>query len=188
MMGEIPLPEPPLTDGAVVLRPWRDADLEALVAAVQDPDIPRWTRVPSPYTEREGREFLEGQGRQRLAGESLNLAVVDAGNGDLLGSIGVIRLDPARRTAEVGYWVAPQARRRGVATRAVRLASRWALGTLGLARLELLTEPDNLASQRVAERCGYVREGLMRSYQEIKGRRRDYVLYSLLPADPAARG
>jgi RimJ/RimL family protein N-acetyltransferase len=186
-MPEIRLPDPPLSDGAVTLRPWRDSDLPAIVAACQDPEIPRWTRVPSPYTEQEGREFLAAQARQRLAGEAVGLAVVDAGGGEILGAVGVMRIDPSKGTAEVGYWVARPARRRGVATRAVRLVSRWALAFLGLARLELLAEPDNLASQRVAERSGYAREGLLRSYQEIKGRRRDYVLFSLLPTDEAAR-
>lgn len=187
-MAKIPRLDRPLTDGVVTLRPWRRADLTALVAAVQDPEIPRWTRAPSPFTRKDGRDYLAAQARQRLLGESVGFAVVDAAGGELLGSVGVLRLDPARGSAEIGYWVARHARRRGVATRAVRLASRWALGPLGLARLELLAEPDNLASQRVAEACGFVREGLMRSYQEIKGRRRDYVLYSLLPADEATRG
>jgi RimJ/RimL family protein N-acetyltransferase len=187
-MAPIPIPDPPLSDGTVTLRAWRDDDLGAIVVACRDPEIPRFTRVPSPYTGKEGREFLEAQARQRAAGEAVSLAVVDARSGELLGAVGVMRVDRARGSAEVGYWVARAARRRGVATRAVRLVSRWALDRLGLARLELLAEPENLASQGVAGRSGYTREGLLRSYQEIKGRRRDYVLFSLLPSDPAARG
>jgi RimJ/RimL family protein N-acetyltransferase len=186
-MPPIPFPGPPLSDGAVTLRAWRESDLKAIVEACQDPEIPRFTRVPSPYGETEGREFLEAQARQRAAGEAVSLAVVSARTGALLGGIGVMRVDRVRGSAEVGYWVARAARRRGVATRAVRLVSRWAFSALGLARLELLAEPENHASQGVARRSGYAREGLLRSYQEIKGRRRDYVLFSLLASDPAAR-
>jgi RimJ/RimL family protein N-acetyltransferase len=83
----------------------------------------------------------------------------------------------------IGYWLLPEARGRGFATRAVRLVARWALRELGLARLQLLAEPSNEASQRVAERSGFTREGVLRSYTELDGRRLDYVMFSLLPGD-----
>ncbi len=70
-----------------------------------------------------------------------------------------------------------------MATRAVRLLSRWALTELGLSRVQLGTYIDNYASQRVAERCGFVREGVLRSYIEVKGCRHDVVMFSLLPDD-----
>ena len=80
----------------------------------------------------------------------------------------------------VTYWVLPEARGRGVASDAVQLLARWALGDLGLKRLEMFIEPENVASQRVAERCNFVREGLLRSRWVAKGRRRDSVVYALL--------
>jgi RimJ/RimL family protein N-acetyltransferase len=83
--------------------------------------------------------------------------------------------------------VAAPARRQGVALRAVTLISGWALHELELERLELLVEPDNPASQRVAEAAGYMREGVLRSYRPMKGRRPDFIVYSLLPGDEAAR-
>jgi RimJ/RimL family protein N-acetyltransferase len=92
-----------------------------------------------------------------------------------------VRLD--RGCAAAGYWLSPAARGRGLATRAVRLLARWAFGELGLARLELTCGPDNEASQQVAERCGFTREGLLRSHVPFKGGRRDSVLYSLLPGE-----
>src|SRR5262249_16717591 len=88
-----------------------------------------------------------------------------------------------RRRGSVGYWLLPQARGRGLATRSVRLLSEWALRDLGLARLQILTEPANGASQRVAEGCGYQREGVLRSYADVDGRSVDYVVFSLLPSD-----
>ena len=85
--------------------------------------------------------------------------------------------------ASVGYWLLPEARGRGFATRSVRLISRWAHEDLGYARLSLTAEPSNERSCRVAERSGFVREGVLRSYAEIAGRRVDSVIFSLLPAD-----
>jgi ribosomal-protein-alanine N-acetyltransferase len=84
----------------------------------------------------------------------------------------------------IGYWVSPQSRGRGVATRALVLLSRWALRQ-GVARLELTTHPENVASQRVAEKAGFVREGVLRSHIRFREGRRDSVLYSLLPSDIA---
>ena len=92
--------------------------------------------------------------------------------------------DPKR--GSVGYWLLPEARGKGFATRSVQLISRWALGDLGLARLSLFAEPSNEASRRVAQRSGYVEEGVLRSYMEIGDRRVDCAVFSLLPADLTA--
>ena len=89
--------------------------------------------------------------------------------------------DPKR--GSVGYWLLPEARGQGFATRSVQLISRWALRDLGLARLSLFAEPSNEESRRVARRSGYVEEGVLRSYMEIGDRRVDCVVFSLLPAD-----
>lgn len=84
----------------------------------------------------------------------------------------------------IGYWCAPEARRRGITTSALRQLSRHALGMLGLERLELIADPDNHASQRVAERVGFRREGVLRSHREQPdGQRRDSILFSLLPGE-----
>ncbi|MGZ4356943.1 MAG: GNAT family N-acetyltransferase [Gaiellaceae bacterium] len=92
------------------------------------------------------------------------------------------------RRGSVGYWLLPEARGKGLASRAVTLVSRWALGGLALVRLALLTETSNRKSQRVAERSGFHREGLLRAYTEIDGRRVDYVCFSLLPSDLEPEG
>jgi ribosomal-protein-alanine N-acetyltransferase len=88
----------------------------------------------------------------------------------------------------VGYWLLPEARGKGLARRAVTLVSRWALGDLAVARLALLTEPSNRQSQHVAERSGFHREGVLRSFTEIGGRRVDNVVSSLLPSDLEQHG
>jgi RimJ/RimL family protein N-acetyltransferase len=178
------LPAAPLRDGVVALRGFGDHDLPAIVAACQDPEIPRWTTVPSPYGEREALGWLSTHGPSIAAGRELPLAIVDAGSGALVGSTGLSDVDAANRMAEVGYWVAAEGRGRGVATRAVGLLASFAFDEVGIERLELLAHPDNHASQRVAERAGFTREGLLRSGRVVKGRRIDLWLFSLLPGDP----
>lgn len=162
-----------LEDGVVTVRPFAEDDVPAIAAACRDPEIARWTLVPEPYTEDDARAFV---GSAQTA-----YAVVDLASGAL---VGAISLDPAGEgNGQIGYWVAREARGRGVATRALQLVSRWGLAQRGFARVQLLTEPENVASQRVAERAGFTNEGLLRSYAELKGRRRDMLMWSLLPTD-----
>jgi len=177
-----------LGDDAVALRSWVPDDVPWVVEACQDPEIPRWTLVPSPYGADDARAWLAGQGERLAAGAAVELAIVDPRRGDeRLGAIGLTGMSWTHLTAEVGYWLAAPARGRGVTARAVALLAGWAFERLGMARLELLAHPDNAATQRVAERAGFTREGLLRSCRVMKGARHDFYLYSLLPNDPAAQ-
>ena len=185
-MPELTLPAGGLSDGVIALRGWRRDDVAWLVDACQDPEIPRWTAVPSPYGEADARAFVAAQEDRRRGGEAAPFAIAST-DGTLFGSIDVTMHDWRNGRGEVGYWVAAPARRRGVALRAVVLAARWSFEALGLARLELLAEPDNDASQRLAQRAGFTHEGLLRSYRLMKGRRVDFLVYSLLPSDPQPR-
>jgi RimJ/RimL family protein N-acetyltransferase len=170
-----------LRGDGIVLRPWRIEDAPAVAAACSDPEIPRWIPfVPSPYTNEDARAYVQGcidapEGRYPFA-------VTSPGDDRLLGSIdmGV----NAMRTGHIGYWVAPEARGAGVCTTALRTLTRWAFEKLELGRLELLTDPDNVSSQRVAEKAGFQREGVLRSHLVHRdGRRRDSVIFSLLPGE-----
>jgi len=175
-------PDPPLGEGAIGLRPWQEADLGVIAALCRNPDVARFTRVPDPYTDADARAWMDGLPGRLADGEAVRLAIV-AGGGEPVGSIG-LRIDPLDRDiAEAGYMVAPAARGRGVATAALRLASRWGLRDLGVARVQLSTHIDNPASQRVAERAGFRREGVLRSWEELRGRRVDLVMFSLVAAD-----
>ena len=90
---------------------------------------------------------------------------------------------PHAHRGSVGYWLLPEARGKGFATRSVQLVSRWALADLGMARLSVSIEPSNDRSLGVAKRSGFVREGILRSYEDIGGRPVDCVVLSLVPAD-----
>ena len=101
----------------------------------------------------------------------------------VLGGASLYDVDLAAASASIGYWLAADARGRGAATHAVRLLAGWAFAVLGLRRITLTCAPDNDASQRVAGRAGFVREGILRSNIVFKGGRRDSVLFSLLPGE-----
>ena len=161
------------------LRPWEPRDAPAVTAACQDPEIARWLPViPSPYSEEDARGFLEESRSSWESGESYNFALVDKSD-ELLGSIAIRILRFS--TGHIGYWVIANARGRGIATEALKTLCRWAVDDLSLKRLELVTDPRNVASQRVAEKAGFRREGILRSALEYRdGARRDSVLFSLL--------
>jgi RimJ/RimL family protein N-acetyltransferase len=170
-----------LRANGLLLRTWRLADVPAVTAACQDPEIARWIPlIPSPYTEEHARTFLRDSERSLESGESYRFAVLDVQTGALAGSIAIKMLPFS--CGHIGYWVARDSRGRGVATTALKALCRWAVDDLGLKRLELMTDPENLASQRVAEKAGFRREGTMRSALEYQdGRRTDSILFSLLP-------
>lgn len=172
-----------MTDGVVTVRRWDEGDVAAIVQACQDPEIPRWTTVPSPYTEQNAREWLESMPRSHGAAQDASFAVVDALDGRLLGAVGYVRFDWDNAIGEIGYWTAAPARGRGVATRAVRLLARWGFEELHLARVELIVHVANAASQRVAANAGFTREGVLRSYLDFKGERADVVIFSLLAGE-----
>jgi RimJ/RimL family protein N-acetyltransferase len=183
-------PKPPLSDGVVTLRTWGErGDVEAITAACNDPAIAEFLDlIPSPYTEHDARVYIK-LCREGWADRTLtNFAITDAGSGAALGSIGVRWLEPEQGVAEVGYWVAPDARGAGICTRALRLVSRWVLEDCGAERLQLRADELNPASRKVAENAGFTQEGILRSsrFNPRQGRRVDFVMYSLLPGELGA--
>jgi RimJ/RimL family protein N-acetyltransferase len=171
-------PDPPLSDGVVTLRGWRDTDVAALPVLMDEEEIARWTPAPSPYRERHAIEWLATHSTLMRRRSELPLAVVAADSGELLGSIALRFPDEGR--GELGYVIGAPVRRRGYATRAVRLYARWAFEELGIERLELLVQTDNEASLALAERVGFRREGVLRSYRSLRGRRVDMVVLGML--------
>src|SRR4051812_27341604 len=185
MSHAFPLPDPALTDGSVLLRPPAEADVPAIHAACQDPDIQHFTFIPVPYAIEHAREWVAGAARARAQGAALSLVIVDVDDGGLVGTIGLLRPDWDHRTVEIGYWIAPWGRRNGAASRAAALLAPWAIKTLNFARVACDVDIDNVASQRVAERAGFTRDGVLRSMLEIKGRRWTLAAYSLTAEDLA---
>ncbi len=178
---ELRPPDPPLADGRILLRPHEERDVPALVEACRDEASQRWTTVPFPYEEENARAWIAESAGRWEDGSAATFSIVDARTDGLLGTIAL--RDAGWPVGELGYLVAPWARGRGVASGALRLLARWAFGELGLVRLQLVTDVDNVASQRAAEKAGFRREGVLRQALELKGRRSDCVMWSRLPAD-----
>ena len=156
----------------VALREWTEADIAEILRLTDDPEIPRWTRVPEPNTEEDVRAWL-GQWPE----DEVHLAVVDPETGELLGSVGLMRGDRESGRAEIGYWIAAARRGQGVATAAVEAMAERAFAD-GWHRLELHIDPENAASRRVAEKAGFELEGVLRHYEVIKERRVDVAMYA----------
>jgi [ribosomal protein S5]-alanine N-acetyltransferase len=162
---------PPLLDERVVLRAWDEDDADWYAAVVRDPEIQRFTSEPEDLTAEQVRAAIVAlRGRQDQAG----FVVCDAATGQRLGNIA---LRWAGLAGEVSYWVAAEARGRGVATAALRLLSAWALTTLGLLELRLWCHVDNRASRRVAERAGYRRAPRYDGQRVIKQQTWPIVVY-----------
>ncbi len=182
-MPKVVLPPQPLIDGPTALRPWRDLDIPALVAVCQDPEIARWTRVPSPYGEADARLYLQQRHDSLQSGASAPFAVVATDDGRLLGSTSLLRFSWVDARAEVGYFLAREARGQGHAVRALGLICAWGFGSLGLERIDLLAATGNAPSQRVAERAGFTREAVLRSYFPSRQGRLDMVAFGLLAGE-----
>lgn len=173
----------PLSDGVVSLRLFDERDIpDVLVAYEDDPDLHRRLGEIRPPSGAElGRSAETADGRRR-DGRGLTLTVLEAGADVCRGEIRVHHVNVEHARCELGVWLAPRVRGRGLAPRAIRLASEWLIGTCGLERIAILTETDNRAMQATAERAGFQPEGVLRGYTREQGRRLDSAVFSLVAA------
>jgi RimJ/RimL family protein N-acetyltransferase len=173
---------PELADDTIRLEPLTQADVPALLALKDDPDIIRFTRVPTVVDEEFVRGWIgryeAGWGDGSCAGFS-----VRGTDGGFLGFAALVDIDLEQSEGELGYMTAAAARGRGVAVRAVNLLTRWAFDELGLLRVELRIDVENAPSERVAERAGYRRDGVLRSVYFKEGARCDLGVWSRLSSD-----
>ncbi len=175
-------PDPPLSSERVELRLFRPGDAAAVVRACRDPDIPRFTMMPAGMTDDDARAWIE-LGLAWWPKGVARFAVTVASSDDCVGQVGV-QFDFPMHRAEAFYWLTPDARGKGFATHALELVTRWAFDACGVARVHLVTFPENLPSQRVAERCGFAREGLLRAWEPVKGAQPDLCMYGRVATDP----
>jgi len=147
-----------LTGNGIVLRDWRAEDLDDLIDLLDDPDIARWTPMPSPFDREAGVAYLKRAHHGRTSGQRIQLAITEHG-GRPLGEVLLFGIDAGLKEAELGYLVGARHRRRGLAAGSLALLSSYAGSTLKLSRLLLRIDPANTASTAVARRCGYTLTG-----------------------------
>lgn len=178
---------PVLTTKRLLLRALEPRDGDALYAACQDPEIPRWTSVPSPYPREHADHFIDVVCADGWRDDTMyNFGVFTRDEGALVSSMGLVRLQhlaAPQRQAELGYWTAKHQRGKGYTVEAARAVCTWAFDALGVERLEWFAEAGNEASRAVALRLGFAMEGTVRSRVVHEGTRRDAWSGSLLPSD-----
>jgi len=167
---------------ALHIRRYQPGDVDAVYKAVMESKAELSPWMPwchADYSREDAATWVAGRPGAWERNEEWSFVIVDF-RGRLIGACGIHRLDLRNGTGELGYWVRSSMTRGGVATEATRRLCQWAFGEAGLHRLEILTSIDNIASQRVAEKAGGVREGILRERLLLYGRRHDCVLYSIL--------
>jgi RimJ/RimL family protein N-acetyltransferase len=176
-----------LTTGRLYLRTLAAGDADAVYAACQDPEIPRWTTVPSPYTREHAVDFISRICADGWRDDSVyNFGAFTRDGDTLVGCMGLVRLGalPAPdHQAELGYWTVKEQRGKGYTAEAGRAVCAWAFEALAAERIEWYAEAGNEGSRAVALRIGFVMEGTIRSKIIHEGTRRDAWSGSLLPSD-----
>jgi RimJ/RimL family protein N-acetyltransferase len=177
-----------LRTGRLILRPWSEADIDAVTEACQDTETQRYVPVPAPYTRADAEKFVrETAPNLRAAGTDVIFGVFEAATGRPVASVGLHRIKDLGAghggVGEIGYWTAPGARGRGFMTEAAREVCRWGFRELGLARIEWIAIAGNEPSWRVVRNLGFAREGTLRSWLVHRGQRHDAWIGSLLSTD-----
>jgi RimJ/RimL family protein N-acetyltransferase len=171
----------PVSDGRVTLRWMRETDIAPCLQAFRDdPDLGRLIGVETDPDEPGLRERIAHQRERTAAGNSIQLAIADAVSDAFWGSMFLHSYDWRNRRAEIGFWLIPAVRGRGVGAAAVTLAISWAFDTYDLLRMEMTTTPDNPAVRALAQRLGFSQEGVLRARNVERGRRVDIVWFGLL--------
>jgi RimJ/RimL family protein N-acetyltransferase len=185
-MPSFPQLREPLSDGSVTLRPAAERDIpEILIAFQDDRALHLRLGIERPPSGAELGRRSERAEAEREGGLHVTLTVLEPGSDVCRGQIYTPRVDWHHARAELGMWLAPQVRGRGLAPRALRMTSGWLLGQTPLERLQVLTEPANQPMLATARAAGFVYEGVLRGYTRERGGRVDCAILSLLRADLA---
>jgi RimJ/RimL family protein N-acetyltransferase len=175
-----------LTEGSILIRPFRAGDEDVLYEAVRESiaEVSVWLPwCHQDYSIEESREFITSREIASQGGEWYSFGIFEKNSGIFLGGVGINFINRVHQMANLGYWVRTSEAGHGVATTATRLAARFGFAELGLQRIEIVAAVDNVPSQRVAEKSGAKREGILRKRLLIRGESLDAVLFSLVPED-----
>lgn len=185
-MHEAPVEPVERSDGVVGIRPYRADDVDRLYEAVRESvdELAPWLPwCHDEYSREESVEWISTRPEAWETGEAYSFAVVDVSDNTFLGGCGINQVNRRHQFANLGYWVRSRCTGAGVATRAARLGATFGFECLGLHRIEIVTAIENVASQRVAEKVGASREGVLRNRVAVRGTPEDAVMFSLIPGD-----
>lgn len=175
---------PTLRNGLVTLRPLQEKDIEGIYHACQDPMIPRFTTVPSPYTLTHAQFFVREQEPARFALKSELIFAITLGQDieeEFCGVISFHSVSLGNHAAEIGYWITAPARGKGIGVTAAKMITEYGFSTMGFRRIEALVDVDNEASRALLRSAGYELEGIMRQKVTLdSGEQIDMALFSIV--------
>ena len=178
--------QPRLVSGQVLLRPYRLDDADGLYAAARESiaEVSPWMKwCHADYSIEESATWIEQCAERWQQGTEYNFVIADSMGGSFLGGCGVGYINQVDRVVNLGYWVRTSRTRQGVASTATRLLARFGFEELKLNRIEIIAATGNLASQRVAEKAGATREGILRNRLVVHENVYDMVMFSFIPQD-----
>jgi ribosomal-protein-serine acetyltransferase len=175
-----------LSDGIVSLRPYRKSDIEETYPAVRESlaELSPWLPFAHEnYSSKESRDWIKQRPEEWKKGNAYEFVIIDAKDGSHLGGCGINQIDYNNSSANLGYWIRSSRAGHGAAPAAARLLAAWGLSTLRLKRVEIVVATGNTRSQRVAEKAGAKREGILRNRITVRDKIYDAVMFSLIPKD-----
>lgn len=179
-------PDPPLVSKSVLLRQFRLDDAQDIARSCESDDIPTFTMMPANMSVADAEQWIS-QGLVQWPAGVARFAITCPPDDTALGQVG-FSLDSGLGRAEAFYWLDEGARGRGLASESLRLVTTWAIESLDVVRVQLLTHPSNISSQSVAQRCGFAREGVLRAWAQIGDEYLDLVMWSRLDSDAQELG
>jgi ribosomal-protein-serine acetyltransferase len=175
-----------LSANGIIVRPHEASDVEPMFAAIIESmaTVGRWMPWCHPeYSIEDAGAFCERSAKAWSTEGDREFGIFDAASGEVLGCVGINQINRVNLLANMGYWVRSSQQRRGIASTAARLVSNFGFSDLGLARIEIVTHPDNVASRRVAEKIGARFECITRNRLQFRNEPRDAAMYSLVKGD-----
>lgn len=175
-----------ITDGVIIMRPFRFADAEELFVAVRESltELKPWMSwAHDGYTLEEAKDFIRITRARWEDGSLYAFAITEAKSGLILGGCSLSHIHPVYHLCNLGYWVRTSRRGEGIAVHATRLAARYAFERIGLIRVEIVMGVKNVASRRVAEKSGAHYEGILSNRMVVGTKICDAHMFSLIPKD-----
>lgn len=175
-----------LEQGSILVRPYFEKDIKPMYDAVMESinEVSRWLPwFHAGYTMEESGKWIRSRKADWETGNAYSFCIMDAEDGTFLGSCGLNHINKMHVFANLGYWIRTSKTGKGAASTAVKLVAGFAFQELGLERVEIVAPVGNHASQRVAEKAGAVKEGVLRNRLIVHGHSTDAVMFSLIPTD-----